>query len=401
MAGLLSRDVDSGLGWLAAAVGLVTMAKLFVSWCVIGTNDAIYWMEFADMIRRVGSLRIYAFLCHYNHPPLMSWLLAGLNAVEAGTGWPYPFLLRLAPILADAGSTFVIWFLLQRRRHPHALALTLLCCLNPLSFLISAYHGNTDPVFLFFVLMAVLLAESRRTFWAGLVFGLSCCVKIVPFIFLPVFWFWLQDRREKSVFLGAALVFPLVVYLPAFLLAPSFFFRNVFQYSGIAGIWGIGHLILEGFVAAGLLPKALDVALAVLSCLVLFTLPLFVTGAMYFSAKAVATRRADLIEGMFFVAAFFLVLTPGFGVQYLLWPAYFAIMTLPALGSAWVFLAGAFLIRVYAYWGGFVAPYYADSDLIGQWMGAERVFDLVLWALLIVLLRAFFKKKTINEREVS
>ncbi len=399
--GLMSREMDSRLGCVAAAVGLVTTVKLFVSWCVIGTNDAILWMDFADMIREVGFIQIYANMIYYNHPPLMSWLLAGLNAAEAATGWPYPFLVRLAPIFADAGSIFIIWALLQRRRHPHALALTLICCFNPVSFLISAYHGNTDPVFIFFILSAVLLAESRRTFWAGLAFGLSCAVKIVPVIFLPVFWFWLQDRRERSVFLRAGLVFPCIVFVPTLILAPVSLFHNVFQYAGIRGIWGIGHLLLEVFGAAGVLQKAPQVEVLVLACFFFAALPLFVFVQTLFAARVVGRRRADLIDGLFFVTVLFLVLTPGFGVQYLSWPVYFMILTLPALGTAWVFLAGAFLLRVYDFWGGLVPPYYADSYLMGQWGGWDRIFDLVLWALLLVLLSAFFKKKTINQREVS
>ena len=400
--GALSRDLGSGSGiaWVAMAVGCVTAAKLLVSWCVIGTNDAIYWMDFADVIQRAGSVRVYAILGHYNHPPLMSWLLVGLNVVKAGTGWPYPFLVRLAPIFADAGSIFILWSLLQRRRHPHALALTLVCCFNPLSFLISAYHGNTDPVFIFFILLAVLLAESRRTFWSGLVFGLSCCVKIVPVIFLPVFWFWLRGRRERTVFSGAALVFPLVVFVPTLVLAHGPFLHNVFEYSGIKGIWGIGHLYLEIMAALGLLQRMPQLADIFFLHLVPVALFFFFSATLVFSWTVMGRRRADLIDGLFFVTVLFLILTPGFGVQYLSWPAYFAILTLPALGTAWVLLAGAFLFRVYAYWGGFVPPYYADSHKMGQWTGWDRVFDLVLWALLIVLMSAFLKKRRQTERTV-
>ncbi len=402
LAGILSRDVGGrcGFAWVAGAVALVTAAKLFVSWCAIGTNDAVYWMDFAEVIQKAGSVRIYALLGHYNHPPLISWLLAGLNVVEARTGWPFPFLIRLLPILADAASVFVIWHLLQRRRPSYALALTLICCFNPVSFLISAYHGNTDPVFIFLVLLAVLLAGSRRTFWAGLTLGLSLCVKIVPVMFVPVFWFWLQDRRERAVFSGAALVFPLIVFAPALILSPGPFFHNVFQYSGLKGIWGIGHLFLEAFAATGLLQRAPHVAANVLVWLVWVTLSLFTLATILFSWRVVGRRRVDLVEGLFFVTALFLILTPGFGVQYLSWLAYFAVLSAPVLGTAWVFLAGTFLLRVYAFWGGLAPPYYANSYLAGQWRGFDRLLDLTLWALLFILLSFFSRRRRLLQAAV-
>jgi len=390
---------QSGILWVVLAVGCVTCLKLFVSWVVIGTSDAIYWTHFADVISRAGSIGIYDLVPYYNHPPLISWGLAGLNAVDAATGWPFPFLVRLAPIFADAGSIFVIWALLQRRRHPHALALTLVCCLNPVSFLVSAYHGNTDPVLIFLVLLAVFLGESRRSFWAGLVLGLSLCIKIVPLIFLLPFWFWLRDRRERAVFSGAVFILPLVVFIPVLFLAPGPFFANVFKYSGLRGIWGFGHLFLEVFDAMGRLQGAYHTADLVLARLLSVTLPLFLISTTLFSWKVLARRRMDLIEGLFVVTALFLILTPGFGVQYLFWIVYFAVLSVPALGTAWIWLAGAFLLKVYEFWGGLGPPYFADSDLVGAWRGADRLFDLGLWVLLFVLLSVFFKKWSRRQKE--
>jgi len=398
---IVSKDLGSGSGilWVAGAALLVTLAKLFVSWCAIGTNDAVYCIIFAEVLHKAGPVQIYSLVSYYNHPPLMSWFLTAVSFAQARTGWPFPFLFRLAPILADVGSVFVIWSLLQRRRHPHALALTLICCLNPVNFLISAYHGNTDPVFIFFILLAVFFAEPRRAFWAGLILGLSMCVKIVPVIFVPFFFFWLQGRRDRAVFSAGALIFPLIVFVPFFILAPAPFFHNVFQYSSLKGLWGIGHFFLEAFAAAGLLKQAPHVVVAFFRRLVPVVLSVFFIANTAFSWKVAGRRRLDLLEGLFVITAFFLVLTPGFGVQYLSWLACFAILNAPVLGTAWVILAGVFLLRVYAFWGGLIPPYYANSDLVGPWRGPDRLFDLALWVFLIVLLVSFLRKRGLSTLE--
>jgi Gpi18-like mannosyltransferase len=376
---------------VAAAVVFVALARLFVSWHVIGTNDIVFWERFAELVRQAGPLGIYASSTHYNHPPLVSWFLLGIGSLGETTGMPLPFLLRSAPILADAGSVFVIWHLLRRRHHPYAFALTLICCLNPVSFLVTSYHGNTDPLFIFFVLLAVLLAESGRAFGAGLVLGLSLCVKTVPVMFVPFFWFWFRGMRERGAFAGGLLLFPLAVFLPALVHVPVPFVNNVLRYSGIKGIWGVSHVLFERMSLQGLLWRGTPFPKQVFDVFVPVVLYLYAC-LNVLCAWRLSRRRLDLVQGCFLAAVLFLVLTPGFGIQYLFWACYFAVLCLPVLGTAWVILAGCFLLGVYGYWGGLGPPYYADSYRYGPWAGWNRVFDLGLWALLFVLLSAFSKK---------
>jgi hypothetical protein len=138
---------------------------------------------------------------------------------------------------------------------------------------------------------------------------------------------------------------------------------------------------------------------AFLSRLVPVALSVFFIANAVFSLRVAGRRRLDLLEGLFVITALFLVLTPGFGVQYLSWLAYFAVLSAPFLGTAWVVLAGVFLLRVYAFWGGSVPPYYANSDLVGQWRGFDCLFDLALWVLLIVVLVSFLRRRGLSKLE--
>src|SRR5687768_14038900 len=61
---------------LAAALA-ATVAKLYLAATSSGTNDVVYWTEFAAGVEEFGPIGIYgqAFEAPYNHPPLVGWLL--------------------------------------------------------------------------------------------------------------------------------------------------------------------------------------------------------------------------------------------------------------------------------------------------------------------------------------
>ena len=82
--------------------------------------------------------------------------------------------------MADFLSVLVIWKLLEKYSVKNKVLICLVCALNPINFLISGFHGNTDPVFIFFILCSFYFIEESKFALAGLFYGLSICIKIVP-----------------------------------------------------------------------------------------------------------------------------------------------------------------------------------------------------------------------------
>lgn len=384
---------NNKLYWPIFVLAIVILVlKLFVSYNVYGTNDVMSWEQYASELKEVGTFDIYDKNPDYNHPPLISWFLLLINFIMAKTGLGFPFVFRFFAIFVDLVSLFVIWHMLKGRVKGYKMVVAI-CCINPVNFLISSYHGNTDTIMVFFILVAIYFALSDRIALAGLFFGLSICVKIVPLMLIPAFIFSLAGRKRKSLFVLFSMILPLAVFLPYLIHDSLVVFRNIFLYSSRQGIWGIGFILqwCYGFGRGHLLLQVLrwliirhlfySKFIFLISLMILFTRPFL--------------KKINLLEGIFMTFCLFFIVTPGFGVQYLSWLSYFAIMYSPILGIIYLALGELFLVRVYGYWGGWTPPYFADSRfcLLWPWVGFEAALGLILWAFIIFMFVKFLLDK--------
>ena len=103
----------------------------------------------------------------------------------------FPVLLRLPGIFAD----FVVLLVMIRnskelstQQFPNwALALF---AVSPVSLMVSGFHGNTDPVMVMFLVLAAYMCLRNKPVLSGLFLALSCQIKIVPLLLVPVFFFF-------------------------------------------------------------------------------------------------------------------------------------------------------------------------------------------------------------------
>ena len=370
---------------------IVLFAKLILSYIVYGTDDMTSWIKFADTIHKFGTFKIYSILPLYNHPPLMSWMLKLISLIAIKSQLSFPFVFRLMPILADYGSIFLIWGLLKKYKMKNINLICLICIFNPINFLISGFHGNTDPVFIFFVLLATYLLENNNIAFSGFIYGLSMCIKIVPIVLAPVFFFYLKNKKDKITFISFAFIAPVLVFLPYFIQDYHSIIKNIFVYSGLKGIWGLG-LILWSIFKHENINIYIKIIFHFFYRVHIYCGPIiFLIYNIFLSKSLMKNRKLNLVEGAFLAFCLFFAITPGFGVQYLSWLSLYAIIVAPILGTIFVLLGGLFLYRVYAYWGGSVPPYYANSGPleVTRWHGFENILDIILWLIVITMLIRF------------
>src|SRR4030095_6459873 len=132
------------------------------------------------------------------------------------SGLPFRFWLRVPSILADIGAVLLLARWLPRswpdRRHLPVLLAMALC---PVSVLISGYHGTTDPTMIFFILLSLYLLEVSAPAWiAGILFGLSVCIKVVPLALVPLLFLYIRGMRQRVGFFAAAAVTFAVFSMP-------------------------------------------------------------------------------------------------------------------------------------------------------------------------------------------
>ena len=346
------------------AASLAFLLKLYLALFTGGSLDAA---SFADHLAKVEQLGVGAYHVRgvfnnpFNSPPFVIHFLKALGWLAHQTQLPFVFWLRLPCLLADAGSLFLVWKLMERSHAPRrmhaAVWLLVILALSPVSIIVSGYHGNTDPVMIFFVLLSACLLETRgdddndrRVLLAAIAFGLALNFKVAPLIFAPAVWFYLpQFKRRVEFFAVAALVF-LVGSLPYILSDPFVITRSVFGYGSIYGHWGWTHLAAKLFPASLRFARPPHDVVGAHAVAAAFgkwlLLALIVTAAFLFNRRrSEDDNKPPLVLQLGFAAALFLFLTPGFGSQYLSWLAPFVVV-LGLRASLLYFVAGGLFLSV-------------------------------------------------------
>ena len=376
--------------WSLLAAGFA--ARLIVSAVAWGTTDAVSFLHFAYRIEGNGLLGTYRIDPLFNHPPIAGYW-SYLAFVLAGRPEPledstlFAFVLRLPVIAADLASALLVGTVaLARRLSPRAsLAAAAMYAWNPCAILVSGYHGNTDAVYAMLSLLAVYLLQDRgKPLLGGLALGMAINVKLIPVLLIPPLLLASRSRREALLFI-AGLAVMAIPFVPPLLMEPAFA-RNVLQYKSQPDPWGILFVLREAD-PAGVNP---DGTLApghpatvynrwgswiILGCVTLWAV--------------VARRFPDRFDRYRVAAvtyALFLVLAPGFGIQYLIVLAPLLYATAPRFANLYGVLACVFLLAAYFfYWDG---TFPLSSLFDRPFPPPLAMFGLMPWCVLIGFLVA-------------
>ncbi|MGC6429933.1 MAG: mannosyltransferase [Jejuia sp.] len=130
-----------------------------------------------------------------NYPPInqLYFVVAGLFAGKSILG--SAIVLRLLIIAADLGTLHFGKKLLEKLKIPsHNIFWYIL---NP--FIIIELTGNLhfEGVMIFFLIWSLYLLSCGKWQWAGVILALSISVKLIPLIFMPLFFQWFTNTDDK------------------------------------------------------------------------------------------------------------------------------------------------------------------------------------------------------------
>lgn len=362
---------------VAAFAAPVLVVKLVLAARTFGTKDMLHWADFTAGVRTAGPVGIYRLTfphSFYNHPPLVGdvlWLVNGLQDIGISDN----FSIRALASLCDVGSAFVLLALLRRRRPlGQATLAAVLLAVSPVLLLVSGFHGNTDPDFVFLTLLGLyLLVDRRLPLYAGVALALAIGIKIVPMVVLPAVAVYAVKRGPRTLLLLAAgfLATFALTWGPALVTEFQPVKAQVLGYAGNGySLWGvmqIGHWLGDpGWV--GVLGGPGRIVL-VLVCAVLPAL------AVWFRPDAVLPAAAWSL-------LVFLAFATTFGVQYLVWAVAVAYLVDLWWATAYNISAGILLAVIYNRWSGGLPWYYADPT---PFTNGEKIGLLVPWGALLAL----------------
>jgi uncharacterized membrane protein len=375
--------------------------KVAIAYNTFGTNDVASFYMFAGSLRDHGLEWTYrngvVFFSNFpvfNHPPLTAYYLELIDNLSKNPflreyGLTFPLLLRLPGIIADLVSVFVLIRIRQftpRLRIPNWAML--LFALSPVSVMVSGFHGNTDSILVMFLLLAAYACLRERPVWCGIFFALSCQVKIIPFLLVPIFWFFWQPRQAAMRFILPGALVTAALWIQPLLQFPLLFFRNVFSYNSFWGSWGISYWFkLTGWSQF----QGGFFNLPVGTMIVVWALKAIIVCSVF----AIAWRRRHFAEREFFDSLayawiIFFVLAPGVCPQYLVWPAPFVLLLSPVL-YGWFTIASS--VALFCFYNSLTGglPWYIGIARNSDHFGQPALWALLPWFILIVGMIFFWK----------
>jgi hypothetical protein len=342
--------------WLVIAVALLAFTtKISIALSTRGSNDVIIWQAHLAKIRTEGvqawyrdGVRIQGKDGHFlgieasNQPVLAFRMVSALEAFGQVTGLPFSFWLRFLASTADLASIFFLRAILARSGLCEITGILILVAASPVSIMISGFHGNTDPIVVFLLVLTIWLAVVRRSAWlVGAAFGLAISIKVVPVVFAPVILLYLPALKERLKFASSAFLVFVVGGMPYSLQFPVLLVEHLFGYSPQAQAWGIPGLVHI------FLPSAFDAFYQLTGKIILFSMLLLGSFRMPRPAS-----EADLFRQCGLIAFLFLFFATGFGVQYLAWLVPWSAGWGRSRPPFYYFASSAFLFTVYTVWSG-------------------------------------------------
>lgn len=363
---------------IISAAALALFCKLLLALKTYGTNDVYYHWQVPIWVQYVG-VNIYPAI-HFNQPPFVIHVLRLQEWLADATGLSFPFWWRVPNLMADAGSLWIVWRILEPRFRERSMRWSLLMFASaPTLILVSGFHGNTDPTMIFFLLLSVYLTEKGWSDWAaGAAFGLAMSIKVVPLIALPAILLYQANHRRRITFLAATAAVVLLAWSPFVFQDPKAVITTIFGYRSLYGIWGLSYLA-DQFGRAWPAGETLNEAFRLHGA----NLPFAAVAGLSLWMNRLRARPSlyDQVGLVFFA---FLSLAPGFSVQYLAWLVPWAVGAGAIPAAVFYAASGAFLFLMYNHWSGGMPWYLADSNQVRDY--PYDYSQLVCWLSVLVLL---------------
>ena len=290
---------------------------------------------------------VYTSAAAGRHPyfPLQMVAVGAATYLSRTTTLPFIIWLKLPAVLADVLISMVIYKSFRRwgKSETTSLYWALLYALNPISVLVSAYHGQFDAVPVLLLLLSWYSYRfGRRIIRSAVFLGFAILIKTWPIVFLPITFIRLPNYRQRFGYAILTLSIPILfstAYVVWFSTNPVPMLRRTLTHAGVPGYWGLSSLI---YLPGSLLfnpDRVLQIILPLQRVLLLIVGLL----ALWW------TRRQDALNALLTIILIVFSIMLGMGLQWLLWPIAFAVLASEDRWLKWYSITGTLMMLVHLY----------------------------------------------------
>lgn len=282
---------------------------------------------------------IYAQRVFFPYMPYTQFEPAAMLLLAEKMNWRFDFAIKLPSILMDCVATAGIFLHLAKKRKNllSAFGWTLLWALNPVSILISSFHGNYMTVVPVFMLLAYLAAgkaneDAQRGWWlaiSALMLGLAIVTRTWPIMVLPAFVFLGTRSLRESLMYGLIALFPTIASaLPYLIFSRETFLAEISGYGGFPDFGWLSVFRTLPYIS-GKVPGIItslfdDISMG-------YSRTLFLVSVIALTFLLPLFRPSSLGRVILLVPLFFYWIYGGVSAQYLIWVIPIAI----AIKSRW------------------------------------------------------------------
>jgi hypothetical protein len=296
------KDLRYGLLTFSLIIVNGTLIRLLLAYMCYGNFDMKSWEIAADIAMKGGN--IYAESNRHTSSPVWFLIIGALKWFQLKVGFEFHFVLRSFLTAIDLLTVLCLCFI-ARWEGTAPIVAALLYYLNPVSFLLTGYHGQFENIAVLMLLLGIVCYyRFRATPWVGhsLLWILATFGLVVKHNVLCQFLSCVnavaRDLRWKLLLIFLSVALFVASFIPYWETGSQGIIRNVFQYGASPGIYGITSFIdLRIFKYC------------------------FMIGALIFP---LLLQGDDIVEHCMISGLFFLVFTTGAGVQYFILPISFA-----------------------------------------------------------------------------
>lgn len=289
-----------------------------------------------------GQLNPYELPRLYPYPPVWVWFEAGSEWLARASGLPFPVLVKLPVVVADLA---IVCLLLGWPGAGAAAAWAY--ALNPVSLLVTGFHGQFDAMMLACVLLALRLHGQGRRDASALALAAAIALKSFPILLLPLFLAQVGGVRAAARYTLLALG-PVAALLAPYALADApALARELLGYGGVADFGWIALVRGLDWLRSGTLARseARHWPLLVPAAKLAFLAGYGVLLALLWRERP----RRPLPQSALAVFLCFLVLYGALSAQYLLWVVPLAALAADIFLVAYSTAASLALIGFYAF----------------------------------------------------